>query len=110
MHGLLELYMHCLPSVCQGPLTTQCPQAMVHIIHQNSHKSQPQTKHLPQLLKDKFSILYVIVDVCDVVSMQRSTRHNREIFPTMPYSHNLLHIFFKSQACISFIMENICLI
>lgn len=93
--------------VCQGPFTTQCPQAMVHIIHQNYHKSQHQTKHLQELLKDKFSILYVTVDVCGVVSRQGSARHNRENFPTMSYSHNLFHIFFKSQACISFIVENL---
>lgn len=30
--------------------------------------------------------------------MWRRTRQNREVFLIMPHSHNLLHIFFKSQA------------
>lgn len=42
-----------------------------------------------------------IVDDFGVVSMQKNTRHNGEIFPAMPFSHNLLRIFFKSQTGIS---------
>lgn len=96
----LELCRVVCPQSAKGHYSTPS-EAMVHFSHWNSHKSQSQTEHLPSLLKDKFSILGFVVDGFGDVSVQRGTRHNREIFSTMPYSHNLLRIFFKSQACIS---------
>lgn len=73
-------------------------EATVHSIHNKKYNIKiPDQMSSTDMSSETCSSMMVLV----AVLIRVNTRHNREIFLIMPYSHILLNISLKSQACIS---------